>query len=760
MARLNEVPASTECIESRKFYPLSLARTMLTWRVVKRKFMRQNRDIARVNSAQSLRIRNLENETSRLLADNLELQEQILRLRGELENGHAQRLADHTRDVKTQLESKLLEIGAIISTLQDDPPRRKRSSHGEKSAKTSPSRSPSQINWKNICALNEAAGDQEGKLPTIVEGKSYPRKTLEYVQRSILPITRTFILNSNSRQELMEITTAIDAGVDTTGSPEIGSPPVSRFVNEDPVKIDLPLRPHKTIPDDGLNIDPTLSANLEQRRKRKDSTISGDPNLIINAETADAGHESKPSLKTGAKRKFSVREDEEYQNRAGSQVGSSPDSFEFTRVATDSKSKNKPVTLPEKSGSKPTRELAVAKGVSREKRSSTSTSTNRKVLAPKSANNSPQKTTKAQVQDEVKAKKLDAPKFNPLKDQSKEREPKPVQVEHKPEPLLHAVGLKVEPETPAAVDIFSPPSSQPSNARPETRDTPPPPDLGSGIDGHRPSRRARGSVSYAEPNLRDKMRRPTKDLIDAVTGENKSRQSILSELAGEGTSHPATIKAELEEEDGWKRMPLASSSTVENSPLRSKAPGSESNDLPSSITTHRKRRESILHQVQVDLNKSGSETAISALIAEHRKAKAAAREKALEKEGTLAKAMEKLDIYDFNGSSPSEAPVKRSMKEERPAARSSRRQSSIPHDIDAAGDGDASDIEAPKTRGVSASRRRQSTLGLKNSSTNSQPAHEKQAAAKKIQSSSSMADLATGDTRGDRISARRRSMML
>lgn len=41
----------------------------------------------------------------------------------------------------------------------------------------------------------------------------------------------------------------------------------------------------------------------------------------------------------------------------------------------------------------------------------------------------------------------------------------------------------------------------------------------------RSSRRSRGSVSYAEPNLRDKMRRPTKQLVDAVAGEKYRRIS-------------------------------------------------------------------------------------------------------------------------------------------------------------------------------------------------------------------------------------------
>ena len=48
----------------------------------------------------------------------------------------------------------------------------------------------------------------------------------------------------------------------------------------------------------------------------------------------------------------------------------------------------------------------------------------------------------------------------------------------------------------------------------------------------RPSRRSRGAVSYAEPNLRDKMRRPTKELVDAVAGERYRRISKAYPVKG------------------------------------------------------------------------------------------------------------------------------------------------------------------------------------------------------------------------------------
>ena len=146
---------------------------------VKRKFMRQNRDIARANSTQSLRIRNLENETSRLLAENLGLREQIIQLQNDLENGKARRIADSTGVIKSQLEAKLLEIGALITSLGDGSTSKKKAAREGKITKANPSQSPDQRNWKNMCTLSEAVAGQEGRLPPIMENKSYPRRTLE-----------------------------------------------------------------------------------------------------------------------------------------------------------------------------------------------------------------------------------------------------------------------------------------------------------------------------------------------------------------------------------------------------------------------------------------------------------------------------------------------------------------------------------------------------------------------------------------------------
>lgn len=142
--------------------------------------MRQNRDIARANSAQSLRIRSLENEISKLLADNLGLRGHIIHLQNEIENGQAQQIAEHTGHIKAQLEAKLAEMGAMLNGLGQTQSTTKSPKAGKTTSNNS-SNSPEQKNWKNMCSLSEAVASQEGRLPPILENKQYPRKTLEYV---------------------------------------------------------------------------------------------------------------------------------------------------------------------------------------------------------------------------------------------------------------------------------------------------------------------------------------------------------------------------------------------------------------------------------------------------------------------------------------------------------------------------------------------------------------------------------------------------
>jgi hypothetical protein len=138
--------------------------------IVKRRFLRQNKDLARSNSTLSQRIRNLENETSKLLAENLALREHL---------GRAQRISECAEALKEQLQTKMAEFGALINGIGDESLPRRKSQVDRTTAKRSPATSPDRRNWKNMCTLGESVKGQEGPLPTILENKYYPRKTLE-----------------------------------------------------------------------------------------------------------------------------------------------------------------------------------------------------------------------------------------------------------------------------------------------------------------------------------------------------------------------------------------------------------------------------------------------------------------------------------------------------------------------------------------------------------------------------------------------------
>ena len=755
MARLNEPAMTTETIESCQYRNLKSQYSATDSMIVKRKFMRQNRDIARANSAQSLRIRNLENETSRLLTENLGLREQILKLQNELNNGRSQRLVDHTGEIKAQLEAKMLEITGLINTLGEEPAQKKKSPQKGRISRNSIGQSPDQKNWKNVCTLSEAVAGQEGRLPAILENKSYPRKTLEY---ELLISSPRPVLTRFRSQELTAIMS--DAAADTTDSPEIGPPPVSQFVDQDPVKIDLPNRERKVDNDDTANVDSTLSINLEQRKKRRDSIGGSESRKTSRSESTQRNPEITSSLKTGAKRKLSVREDDEHETST-KHSNDSPEDFKFTRGVSEEKAQSKPIKETDKSVNKASRELAIARGAPREKSSSATSSLGRKVLTAKSVNASPKKLATAIFVDEVKAAKADIAKIPLSRERFRDRRHEIPSLKPNNAPAIATVEVQPEPETPIAPDIFSP-SSQPSTARTESRDTPPPPDLGPGTEGQRPNRRARGAVSYAEPNLRDKMRRPTKDLVDAVGADSKLHRDSSVKLEEDGMP-TAIIKSEPEPDDAWKQMPLASSATVENSPLSGKL--TVPNSLPSNIISHRKRRESILYQAESELPRSNSVSSISALLASNRKVRDQAKEKGLENAEVKGEAKEEVDIYDFRGSSPltTKEPAPKLTKEEKAPSRSSRRHSSIPREIALVSDSEASDMEGSrKLEDALSSRRRQSSLGLRTTSAGSGPVKEENAekGLKRSTSSTGMTDSGAGASRSERMATRRRSMML
>lgn len=276
------------------------------------------------------------------------------------------------------------------------------------------------------------------------------------------------------------------------------------------------------------------------------------------------------------------------------------------------------------------------------------------------------------------------PSRNRLKDKASKPAPAPAPREFAPV-NAPSIPAKVAPETPAPLshDHFSLVSSEPSAARLHSRDTPPPSDLqpstsNTGVFGtaDRATRRPRSSVSYAEPNLRDKMRRPTKDLVDAVSAGDRAQHlatikveesNLGSDSAlGKGAPRATNVKAESDANasDLWQ-IPSSTQSQEQRhesamveptSPLGNKSsiPPAE---LPTSVITNRRRRTVGLHHTEAEgaeqsshQNHPGAGSAILALAAGSQRPRRREEEKKV-REGQA----ERHEIVkDPSGSSPAD----------------------------------------------------------------------------------------------------------
>ena len=494
-----------------------------------------------------------------------------------------------------------------------------------------------------------------------------------------------------------------------TDSPDLGPPPVAHFEEGDPINFDGrgSRRASRSITLSTDPRDPLLPANLETRRRRRESTHSKDtasrdvdagPDKLLNTTTAIEAP-SQP-LKAGAKRKWNGKDEGEHPSKELEK-----DHFQFSRKeATASVGEKFSRSAAQKLSERPPSRTDRVREASKES-STAITSSSRRALGPKSANTDPQSPAKlknAKTSNEPIATKENL--AQKIRDRSQQKE-KP-----RTKTPLEAARLIVEPtrvkepdalashepETPApaGLDLLSPTSTEPS-ARQEGRgDTPPPPDLGPGTGTGsfgRASRRPRGSISYAEPNLRDKMRRPTKELVDAVGAEERARQARAIKMDGI-ESALANIKLEdgTEPVANWQNVAFGDSQAqkerqrAENaSPLGKKAPAPPS-DLPSSVITNRRRRPSVLPRTDDDSSEpansttSGAASTIAALAKPRRRHdQTDSVDKSQQAVGQVCS--DRTSIFDFTGSSPDASGKSLENKEEASrTSRSARRHSSVP----------------------------------------------------------------------------------
>ena len=120
---------------------------------------------------------------SRLLAENISLREEIIRLQYEAEKNAENCMSEGVDKVKSRLEAKLSELGFLVRELGEvrNNPTAQHARKRKSINRSSPKRSPNQKIWKNTPTLSEAIEGADGRLPPIIEDKYYPRRTLEYV---------------------------------------------------------------------------------------------------------------------------------------------------------------------------------------------------------------------------------------------------------------------------------------------------------------------------------------------------------------------------------------------------------------------------------------------------------------------------------------------------------------------------------------------------------------------------------------------------
>ncbi|KAJ5714272.1 uncharacterized protein N7483_011453 [Penicillium malachiteum] len=465
MARLNDYTAPAESIEA-----------------LKRRFVRQNREIARVNSMQSLRIRSLESEVSHLLAENVSLRQEVINLTQETERlAAAKTLHSGIYDIKSRLDTKLAELNDLASELGMLPRKATKLDKPDHERPKVAEARPQPMDLEN--------GVDDGRLPAILEDKYYPRRTFE--TQEIQNLVRS---DSTPEQPVLHLELS-------EKSPGIDSPTPSPKKHE----------PLSNIPlEEPASPDPFLPPTLETRKKKK----KADPTIPTNEANTLLSGETKRPTKSGSKRKFSPDED-----GALSDVVSESDEFQFSRhIQSPQKSTTLDLGLED-------RALSPIKAPVSIRRGSAAGTMKRKVLEPKSANlnlNSPKKARASLHPDKkISQSRCDENTVSPQKSKMVEKPERSLsQAARRP----RTVDAQTEKHSQLSVD-------QPILVLPKDSPIVQTTSIDSSDDAStsRSSRRRGAVVSYAEPNLRAKMRRPTEGFIDAV-GKNGSRRSSSFQL--------------------------------------------------------------------------------------------------------------------------------------------------------------------------------------------------------------------------------------
>ncbi|KAM3500373.1 hypothetical protein MY10362_006453 [Beauveria mimosiformis] len=550
MARLNEPALSTDS----------------TIENLRKKMLRQNRELAKTNNTRALRIRELESELSNALTENLKLRGYIVELEQERHENDARQ--DHALSIKKELEAQLAEWSTLVAGLGQEPPIKRQWPRAADVATgrmnfTATRPSPSQRR------LRDVANDIE-QLGHIAEHKAYSRMSM----------------NSEQIQALRP-----DADYDEL-LPELPAP---ASIGQQSIKADTTPRESRIRKFSGeLDSSPLVvsSPNLDNLcigsvpPTKSMTPMIRDTRVLVDS-TPDTP--IAPPLKTGTKRKFN-RDDYEPMTLEHITDENKPPRTTINKASLLENARGK--TLRELAAGR--REAARAEAARNAARIPLAKkSTNDDVQSPKKRrttsadeSSSLKKTEKKKESASVSAEKLRA--FLAAAAERRLAQQAALPVVATIEPSRLDTGTETSSPPPAIVSSCSPEPS--AGYRKNKGDTPPPTDIGSQGETSRPSRRSRSAISYAEPNLKDKMRRPRNETFDAVSGEGKSRRFSHSEIS------TGDVKRESTGSDSFRKYiarPRSSEISTESAPARVAAGHSSlPHELPSTVQANRRQRSS------------------------------------------------------------------------------------------------------------------------------------------------------------------------
>ncbi|KAG0136549.1 hypothetical protein HOY82DRAFT_667581 [Tuber indicum] len=562
MARLND--PQTESLEA-----------------LKKRFLRQNREIARVNSTQSVRIRNLEDETTRLLTENIELREQVIKLQASLDRREKARvIVESVEATKKKLEEKVAELDGIVKGLGQAITT---SPEGKLAVRQPRAHiiSHHQRIWKSQLTLGEM---HDGQLPAIHEDARSRRNSLNVEEHR---------RNSLNFEEINLPPPQLEDNIHDDSDEDL-KPPVSSLLDIRPrrrrdsaMAIDLGVLNKPAAPSEARPPAPSNENTISKASKRKFereaeavmelvadmefkfSKISEQPIEVVrsvggveSAGTADAPR--------------SAEEDQAQEGQHKAREEGAPSKIVRLVLNSDArKRKEAPVSIGEEYAP------PIAPAIS---------TSSRRALGPKSTNSDPTNSPLKQARI-ASALGKDEKGYG-----------KPEKVDLPPPPLMKAYrSSHARDVDPSPLD-----TEQPTNVR--------------------ASRRAKSGVNYALPNLRDKMRRDDR-AAEAARGEGRTQKRSS---AGRSRSKESVVEGELkvksedpedaDDEDQWLNlppmppMPLPTQTSrleedlrkhkergigglLERKPSRERERREKDleSGLPPSVISHRKRRTSSLH---------------------------------------------------------------------------------------------------------------------------------------------------------------------